>query len=405
MRIVDLLKKAIYIYKTRGSEGVKNAIDNSYGMRDIIQFYGWITDNSVIELDKEQKEKMRGGKTTLNWVIPDLDIGSGGHMNIFRFISLLEKMGLHNRIYLFASTRFASDEEFRSFLKEYYSSTLTSDSVEAYNSTESMTYAHATLATGWQTAYFVRRFNNTDEKFYFVQDFEPCFFPLGSEYLFAENTYKFGFKGITAGGWLKDKLHDEYGMETGSFGFSYDKELYNPKEKHDDVQRLFFYARPVTPRRSFELGLLALNEIYKKKPNIKVVFAGWDISNYKIPFEHLNAGCVKLEELSELYAQCDICIVMSTSNLSLLPLEVMASNSVVATSYGANNEWLIDDQNAILFNNDPNDIAEKIIYHLDNPDELQKKRENGKKFALATSWEDEARKVYDFIKKETNIDE
>ena len=83
----------------------------------------------------------------------------------------------------------------------------------------------------------------------------------------------------------------------------------------------------------------------------------------------------------------------------------MASNSVVATSYGANNEWLIDDQNAILFNNDPNDIAEKIIYHLDNPDELQKKRENGKKFALATSWEDEARKVYDFIKKETNIDE
>ncbi len=397
-------KKLAYLLKTHGVRGLSSSIDASYGMTDIISYYSWITDVTPIDLNEEQKKESRD-VVTVNWIIPDLDIGSGGHMNIFRFVSILEDFGIHNKIYLFASTRFENDDVFRKFLDEHYSASLTNKNIEVFSNTESIKYANATVATGWQTAYFVRRFNNTDTKFYFVQDFEPCFFPLGSEYLFAENTYKFGFKGITAGDWLKDKLREEYNMKTESFGFSYDRDKYSPKEKHDNVERLFFYARPVTPRRAFELGLLALNEVYKKKPNIEVVFAGWDISKYKIPFIHLNAGCVRIEELSELYAQCDICIVMSTSNLSLLPLEVMASNSVVATSYGANNEWLLNEENSILFENDPNDIANKILFYLDNPDELKKKREAGLQCALNTNWNKEAQKVYDFVMKEIKADE
>ena len=396
----DFTKKIIHIFRSYGIRGIKTAVDASCGKSDVIKFYSWIAERTEIPLDLEEK-KNHTGPITVNWVIPDLDVGSGGHMNIFRFISHLERMGLHNRIYLYASTRFENDQVFRKFLKDYYSSTLNESSIEAFNDVSSMKYAQATIATGWQTAYYVRRFNNTDNKFYFVQDFEPCFFSLGSEYIFAENTYKFGFKGITAGDWLKNKLHKEYGMETESFGFSYDKEIYKPFEKKDDGERIFFYARPVTPRRAFELGLLALNEIYKKRPEIEVVFAGWDVSNYEIPFKHKDVGTAKLEDLSEIYSNCDICLVMSTSNLSLLPLEVMASNSVVATSYGDNNEWLLNEDNAILFENDPIDIAEKINYYLDHKELITEKRKKGLEFARTTSWEKEARKVYNFIVEET----
>ena len=228
---------------------------------------------------------------------------------------------------------------------------------------------------------------------------------MGSEYMFAENTYKFGFRGLTAGDWLKNKLEKEYGMETTSFGFSYDRDLYTEKEKRDNVKRLFFYARPVTARRAFELGLLALNEITKRMPEIEVVFAGWDVSNYEIPFVHLNGGSVKLDALSDLYAQCDMCLVLSNTNLSLLPLEVMASNSVAVCTKGENSEWLVNNENSIMVDFDPVAIADTIIYYYNHPDELESIRKKGVEFAHNTSWEKEAKKVYDAVMKGIREDE
>ncbi len=42
--------------------------------------------------------------------------------------------------------------------------------VEVYCDVSQMGFAHGTVATAWTTAYYVRRFNNTISKFYFVQD-------------------------------------------------------------------------------------------------------------------------------------------------------------------------------------------------------------------------------------------
>ena len=395
-RFRRIIGKIFAIYRTKGIKGILDRIDSNCSKIDVYDFYGYTLDKNEIPLDILEKEKT-GKRIVVNWVIPDLNIGSGGHMNIFRFITQLEDMGLHNRIYLFGSKRFASDLEFQEFLKEHYNTTLSNPNIESFNNVDRIKYAQATIATGWQTAYFVRKFNNTNEKFYFVQDFEPSFFPMGSEYLLAENTYRFGFRGITAGDWLKDKLNKEYGMETDSFQFSYDKELYQRKEKRDSTNRLFFYARPVTPRRAFELGLLALIELHKRVSDIEVIFAGWDVSNYEIPFKHLNAGSVRLEELSDLYAQCDMCLVLSTTNLSLLPLEIMASNSVVVCSRGSNNEWMLNDENSILVSYDPIEIASTLEYYLCHKEELKEKRKNGLQFAETTDWAKEARKVYDIL--------
>ena len=137
-----------------------------------------------------------------------------------------------------------------------------------------------------------------------------------------------GFRGITAGDWLRDIMRNEYGMQADSFHFSYDDKVYQPKEKQDNEKRVFFYARPVTPRRDFELGMLALNELCRRMPEIEVVFAGWDVSGYEIPFKHRNLGIVTPQVLADSYAICDMCLVISNTNLSLVPFEVMACNSV-----------------------------------------------------------------------------
>lgn len=397
--IGKIARKTIAVWKRDGIKGIAQKIENVDNQIDIPGFYGFICDNDEIPFSEEDYKKHIQGDKILNWVIPEMGVGSGGHINIFRFILNLQKMGFQNRIYVHRGNNLLTNQKLKDFLKEHYE---ISDScgIEIYCDVKDIQYAHATIATSWQTAYFVRKFNNTLEKFYFVQDFEPYFYAKGSEYIFAENTYKFGFKGITAGDWLKEKLHEEYGMVTESFGFSYDHDMYTAHEKRDDKNRIFMYARPVTARRSFELGLLALCELHKRMPDIEVIFAGWDISNYKIPFTHLNAGSVKLSELSDLYAQCDMCLVFSNTNLSLLPLEVMASNSVVVCNDGDHCKWLTNDENSILVAEDPIKIADKLEYYLKNKGELEAFRIKGQQLAHSTSWVKEAEKVRDFILKE-----
>ncbi|MCI8824640.1 MAG: glycosyltransferase family 4 protein [Lachnospiraceae bacterium] len=403
-KIGTVIRKTYRIFKNRGFAGVMQKLDEvSVTKIDVIGFYDYIMDVEEIPFNKQEYEDAKNSSLILNWVIPEMGVGSGGHINIFRFVNLLQQKGIKNRIYIFKGNNLDTNEKLRAFLKEHYD--IMNDGIEVYSDVSYMKFAHGTFATSWNTAYFVRKFNNTISKFYFVQDFEPYFFAVGSEYMFAENTYRFGFRGITAGDWLKDKLRDEYGMKTSSFGFSYDRDLYVKKEKRDNVKRLFFYARPVTARRAFELGLLSLNEITKRMPEVEVVFAGWDVSNYEIPFKHLNAGSVKLDELADLYAQCDMCLVLSNTNLSLLPLEVMASNSVAVCTKGANSDWLVNDDNAIMVDFDPITIADKIEYYFKNPEQLTAIREKGIEFALKTSWEQEADKVYQAVVEGIKEDE
>lgn len=402
-KFITLVKKTYRCLRKKGINGLISKIDSVDPKIDVIGFYDYITDIKPIEFNENEYEKCKDGKITINWVIPEMGKGSGGHINIFRFVNNLQKMGIVNRMYIFKGNSWDTNESLKEFLVENYE--IYNSDIEVYNDVSAMKFAHATIATSWNTAYYVRKFNNTISKFYFVQDFEPYFYALGSEYMFAENTYKFGFRGLTAGDWLKEKLNTEYGMQTTSFRFSYDRELYSVKEKKDDVKRLFFYARPVTARRAFELGLLALNEITKRMPEVEVVFAGWDVSNYEIPFTHLNAGSVKLEELSDLYSQCDMCLVLSNTNLSLLPLEVMASNSVAVCTKGANSDWLVNEENSVLVDFDPVSIADTIIYYYEHTDKLTEIRNKGIEFAHNTSWETEANKVYDAIMKGIKEDE
>ena len=358
--------------------------------------YGFVLNTEPIPFSREDYEAHRRDEHPIvNWVIPEPTKGSGGHTTIFRFVSALQKKGIRNRIYILEPKLIRTDGEAADFLHKNF--TLLDENVEIRCGCGRMEFCHAIVATGWMTAYYVRRFMNTVSKFYFVQDFEPLFYPMGSEYRFAENTYRFGFRGITAGDWLKNKLEREYQMPCDSFHFSYDKSIYRVREKRDGEKRVFFYARPSTPRRAWELGLLTLTLLAEKVPEVEVIFAGGDVAKYKIPFSHRSAGVVQPEELAEMYAQSDICLVMSLTNLSLLPLEVMASGSVVATQGGDSNDWQMDERAAIITDFDPVHIADTLADYLNHPERLKEIRERGIRFAQGTDWDRETEKAYQSI--------
>ena len=101
----------------------------------------------------------------LNWVVPDPMQGSGGSISTYSDLPrCLENRGFHSRFYCLDS-RFADDGEARCFVTD--NSSVFDERMEMFCSTDSMTFAHGTIATQWTTAYVVRSFDNTLAKFVF----------------------------------------------------------------------------------------------------------------------------------------------------------------------------------------------------------------------------------------------
>ena len=351
---------------------------------DPVKFYDFIYPRPFGEL-----RDGRGGRT-INWVIPDFNISSGGHLNIFRVVKKLEEVGFVCRINIDGDTHFHNGEEARKCIREKFFPI----EAEVGIGREELRPAAATFATSWMTAYTVRDFMGSGKKYYFVQDFEPFFFAHGSDYIFAEETYRLGFKAITAGNWLAEKLAHEYGVETIPFRFSYDAGLYHPHPRRDPhIKRVFYYARPVTPRRAFELGLLTLARVHEMNPGIEFVLAGWDLSGYQIPFPYLNAGVLPLNDLPALYSQCDVALVLSFTNVSLLPLEVMACRCAVVSNGGANVEWLLDGRVARIADSNPESLSDAIVSLFEDTESLESLKQEGLEFAQSTSWDEEVGKI------------
>ncbi len=359
---------------------------------DVIDHYAFVGGGAIgSQLTTETMPE----RNTINWFVPPIGRGSGGHLNIFRFVRNLEQLGFQCRIIVCDQHNTVPPAEIKKQIDEWFFPVRASVHVHPVSE---IPPAYTSVATGWQTAYPVRDFRSTVNRAYFVQDFEPFFYPVGSEYILAEETYRFGFAGITAGGWLKDKLAGEYGMRTEAFGFSYDMELYRPLPRRPtETRNIFVYVRPVTPRRGFELSILALERVTRTLPGLAVIFGGWDVANYKVPFTRHNGGSIPISELPDLYSQSDVALVVSLTNLSLLPLELMACGCPVISNKGANVEWLLSDTNAELAEPTPEGLADGLLNVLTNEDRSRQLRENGLAAAKSTSWMDEARKVAQFI--------
>ena len=358
------------------------------GRRNVYRTYHMVDKVEVKVLEGELVPR------SINWIVPRFSIGSGGHLTIFRMISMLERRGFVCRIFITEKSAFLNAEQAREIICEHFVKL----NADVYLGVDAMPPCSMVMATSWDTVYWAAAFRGAERRMYFVQDFEPHFYAHSSEYAFAEQTYRMGFDAVTAGDWLAEKLHREYGMRTQPFSFSFDKGIHQPGPRDTGPRRVFFYARHVTPRRGFELGLLALRRVHERLPDVEFVFAGWDMSEFDVPFPHLNAGVVTQEGLAKVYTQCDAALVLSLTNLSLLPLELMACGCPVVSNNGANVEWLLKHgENALLSDPSPAALADNVVAVLEDAALRKKIVEGGFRSAAASDWEKEGARVADFI--------
>jgi O-antigen biosynthesis protein len=329
---------------------------------------------------------------TINWVMspPDKGLG-GGHQNIFRFIEYLESQGHTCRVYLYSNVFFQTAAEAEQVYRKAYP-----ESRAKFEWLKGpMEDADAIFATGWETAYPVFNDPSKARRFYFIQDFEPYFYPIGSEYTLAENTYKMNFYGITAGGWLTKKLSTEYGMDCDYYDFGTDTNLYqfNNTGKRKEV---FFYARPITERRAFELGIMALQIFHEKMPDYKINLAGWDVSEYDIPFPYNNLKSLSLNELSDVYNKCAVALVMSLTNMSLMPLELLAAGTIPVVNDGENNRLVSDNPYIKYVQPSPAALANAMVETVSKND-LPRYAEKASSSVKDASWERSGRKMEDIL--------
>ena len=349
---------------------------------DVLRHYGFVMPYEL----QARPGKAEAG--TLLWFIPDFNVGSGGHLNIFRTIWHLERMGYRSTIVVARPVMHHDAVEAREAIRTHFFPL----QANVLLGEDELPPCEFAIATGWDTAYSVRAFTGAVHKLYFVQDYEPHFYPVGSESILAENTYHFGFFGIVAGNWLAERLACEYGMSTHSVGFGVELERYRRLPRREpEIRRVFFYARPPTPRRAFEIGLLVLNAVSERMPGTQFVLAGWDTAGYRIPFPHLACGTVALDDLPDLYSQCDVALVLSLTNASLLPLELMASGCAVVSNKGPNVEWLINDEIAMLANTSPEELADAVCTLLQDDDRRHALSARAEAFARNQTWDAVAR--------------
>lgn len=298
-------------------------------------------DWTVPSLWADNQLRVASGPIDIAWIMSPPGRESGGHQNLFRFLRFAETAGHRCTIYLYSSLPTPiSIRDIRGLLRESQAYPDFDAEIRIYDPAVGVDPAtQALFATGWETAYPAYMDGSSARRFYFVQDFEPSFYELGTQAILAENSYRFGFHGITAGGWLRHKLSTEYGMTCDSFDFSVNRSNYTLTNREPRTE-VFFYARPVTARRAFELGVMTLEKFAKMRPDVTINLAGWDVSPWNVPFAHRNLASLQLDELNAVYNRCAAGLVLSLTNMSLLPLELISSGVTPVVNDGPNNRMV-----------------------------------------------------------------
>ena len=331
------------------------------------------------------------------WIVPGLIIGGGGHRNILRAAYYLERFGHDVELY-FTSTDLTADQLRQEVWKHFYPMNCPIHRYEG-----AIHAADVLIATHWTTVdAAVRARESVGEIMYFVQDFEPAFAPMGTEYILAENTYRLGLYHITSGPWCERLLKNQFGCEADHFLFPVDTSVYHPRSRTKPGRNILFFAKPEMPRRCFELGIIALDEFHRLCPEVEIVlFGSRNVEAKHLPFPAtLKLLLPAIEDLAALYCEADLGIVFSTTNPSLVPYEMMACGLPVLDLGRPGNEVNYGDRQDIAFLADPSPpiMARQLRDLLEDAAELARRARNGLEFVNAFPSEEQmARRVEQLI--------
>lgn len=259
----------------------------------------------------------------------------------------------------------------------------------------------AAVATYWTSAYPLARFRRARAKFYFVQDFEPAFYPAGSASALAEQTWRLGYPGLVNTPGLAD-LYRSYGNRAVSFRPAVDRARYHPPAapRPERPVRVFFYGRPSQARNAFGLGLATLAVLERRYGEaVELVSAGdrWNPGQYGVADRVANLGILPdLDAVAELYRTCHVGLVfMLTAHPSYQPWEFAASGMATVSNANPRTEWFLrHEENALLAPPMPTLMADAVGRLVEDPALRHRLSERALAEVSSVSWADELEGVW-----------
>jgi GT2 family glycosyltransferase/glycosyltransferase involved in cell wall biosynthesis len=328
-----------------------------------------------------ERERLR-----LAMVIPPFNRGSGGHNTLFQIFSRLERRGHTCSVWL---------ADLPGYARGVWPAVLRNDINEWFAPFQGPVYkgfddwqgADVAIATGWQTVHSMLQLDNCRARAYVVNDHEPEFYAASTEHELAADTYRYGLHCIAASPWLRDLLIDRYDTSAEAFQLGVEHDTYHPRPIERRRDTVIYYARYATPRRAVPIGLMALAELKRRRPDLRVLLFGTDeVLHTSFPYEHLDV--LSPTQLSWLYSEATVGLCLSLTNFSLMPKEMLACGLPCVELAGISAESIFGSDGPLeLAPLDPNRIADALERLLEDREEWERRSREGIEFVASHTWD------------------
>jgi glycosyltransferase involved in cell wall biosynthesis len=247
--------------------------------------------------------------------------------------------------------------------------------------------ADAVLATGWQTVHPVLRLDRCFARVYLVNDHEPEFYATSSESVLAADTYRHGMYCLAGSPWLRDLIIERYGAQAEAFEYGVDHQVYQPRPTERRRDTVIYYARRETARRAVPIGLMALAELRRRRPDVTIALFGSE-GPVATSFPYVHLGILDPEQLSWLYSETTAGLCLSLTNFSVIPKEMMACGLPCIELAGASAESIFGRDGPLeLAALDPSAIADAVERLLSDAELWERRSKAGLEYVAVHSWD------------------
>jgi glycosyltransferase involved in cell wall biosynthesis len=320
------------------------------------------------------------------FVIPSFDIGSGGHNIIAQVVLRLERMGHICSLWVHDPVGHRPHDG-AALMRHEIRWAFAPIKAPVFRDIDDWYGADVAVATGWLSVYQVLELDGLRARAYLINDHEPEFFATSVESEWARMTYALGLYGIAGSPWLRDLYVDRYGGDAGIFQYGVDHDVYRPRPVERRRDTVVAYARAATPRRAVGLAILALEELRRRRPDVRIVLFG-DPHPPDAPFSFEHAGVAGHEALAWLFSEATVGLCLSLTNYSLMPQEMLACGlPCVELDRPSTRSVFGADGRVRLAGFDAGAMADALEQLLDDSDEWERHSRLGLDFVRDHTWD------------------